>query len=325
MTTGSVSQGGLIVVGEVSPSSVVSQAGLIVVAEIQPGSGVSQAGLIVIASAAPCSTRRCSLWSIHRKDGQVLRFTSHDRDVQYGAGLYLTCGSLQESASEQSADQSDVGSVELSGIIDSEHISDEDLYAGLYDDAFIQVWRVSWDDPTDHVHRIAAGWAGKVSQGERGFQVEVLGPGARALQQPLLQTVTPGCRWKFGDPNTCGFDREGAAITGTVATASARSFFTAAIVDPGGVHQWARGTVRWTYGRNTGTECEVSSVDFATGEIILAIVAGFIPEAGDSFDLLPGCDLSDAHCKALGNYLNNGGFPFVPGQDFVAQTPDEKA
>lgn len=325
MTDARVSQAGLAVAVEWLPDARVSQAGLVVAAAIQPDVFVSQAGLVVVASAAPCSSRRCQLWSIERRDGVTLRFTSHDVDVIFGASTYITCGSLNETASEQSSDANQVGNVELTGLLSSEHIAEDDCMAGLYDDAFVQVWRVSWDDDTDTVQRIAAGWTGAVSNGEQGFKTEVLGPGARVLQKALLDKVTPGCRFRFGDPDTCGFDLESAAVFGaTVVSAISRSLFTASISGPGGVAQFARGTVRWTGGRNAGIECEVTSVDFGSGIVILAISAGFVPEAGDSFDLLPGCDLSAAQCKLYDRYLNYGGFEFVPGGDATAQVPIAK-
>jgi hypothetical protein len=111
-----------------------------------------------------------------------------------------------------------------------------------------------------------------------------------------------------------------------VIASASRAYFTTDLTDPGGTAQWARGTVRWTYGDNTGQEQEVTSVDFATGVVILAVSAGFTPAPGDSFVLLPGCDLSPAQCKLYGRYVDSfGGFEFVPGQDFISQTPDVKA
>lgn len=326
MTQALASQGGLIAVGAVIPGAEISQAGLMVLAAVQPDNLISQAGLIVIGQETGCSTRRCQLWTIERTDGVTLRFTSHDNDVTWGGETYGACASLNESASEQSSEQNSVGNIELSGIIDSEHISDDDLYAGLYDDAFVEVWRVTWDDePTDRVTRIAAGWLGTVSQGEQGFKGEVLGPGARLLQKPLLDVVTSTCRWDFGSTE-CGVSAEALAIVGTVLSAPSRAYLYADILDPGGLAQWERGKLRFTYGRNAGQVCAVREVDFATGLIILWARSGFTPDPGDTFDLLPGCDKGfDGGCTAYANKVRFGGFPHVPGQDAIAQAPLAKA
>jgi uncharacterized phage protein (TIGR02218 family) len=319
------SQGGLVALAEVLPSALATQGGLIGVAAVQPVNHITEGGLVVVGNASDCTTRRAQMWQIFRRDGVILRFTSHDADLSWGDQTYESCDSLNETASEQSSDQGDVGSIDLTGILSSGAISEEDIYAGLYDDAFVQVWRVPWDSDTDRTYRVAAGWFGTVKQAENGFTVEVLGPGARMLQKALLQTIAPTCRWEFGDPDTCMFDREALAIGGTVTVPGTRAFFYGAVVDPGGVAQWSRGKVRWLYGRNAGLEVEVREVDFATGLIILAISTAFTPEAGDDFLLLPGCDLSTDQCTKYDNLINHGGFPFVPGQDFVSQTPDAKA
>lgn len=325
MTDGVASQAGLIALAEIIPEDRISQAGLVALGAIIPTNPCSQVGLVVLAQAAPCSTRRCQLWIISRTDGEILRFTSHDQDVVWGLDTYSACKSLNESASEQSADQGDVGNIDLTGILSSDAISESDLYAGKYDDAFYEVWEKSWDDTTDVVRRIAAGWGGATSQGDDGFHTEVLGPGARLLQKPLLRTVTPGCRWIFGDPDTCGVAAPtvaGAAVT----LVTSRNFLYCDAVDPGVPAQWANGTLTWLTGQNAGTLCEVKSVDFASGLVILWQPAGFLPSPGDTFDLKSGCDLAfGGGCELYNNKDRFGGYPQVPGTDAIRQVPNVKA
>lgn len=326
MTDARASQAGLVALVSVTPEARASQAGLVAVAAIQPDIFVSQAGLIVIGRLANCSSRRCQLWTLERTDGVTLRFTSHDEPVWFSGQLYEACGSLNETASEQSSDQGSVGSIELSGILSSDHITEEDIYAGKYDDAFVQVWRASWDSDNDTINRVAAGWTGAVSQGEQGFKAEVLGPGARMLQKALLQTVTPNCRFDYGDPATCGVDAEARAIGGAVTNAISRSFMYADIIDPANGSQWDRGKIRWVYGANAGQVCRVREVHFDTGLIIFWDRPGYTPEPGDDFILLPGCDKGfDGGCAVYNNRLRFGGYPDVPGQDAIAQVPLAKA
>lgn len=320
------SQGGLVAVGTVSPTVLLSQGGLVAVGAVQPVNYLTQGGLVVIGRASACSTHRCTIWSIDRKDGVSFHFTSHDEDVVFGAHTYRKCHSLKDTASEQSAEAGEVGNIELSGLIDDDAISDADLFAGLFDDAYIQVWRISWDDPTDLIERVAAGNAGKVSQGARGWTSEVLGPGARMAQKALLLAVVPGCRFHFGDPATCGVDAESMAIGGSVVASSSRAYFRTDVIDPVISAQWDQGKLRWLYGANAGQECEVMTVDFVTGIIVLWSPAGFVPQVGDSFELLPGCDLAfDGGCTVYNNKDRFGGFPHVPGTDSIRQTPTPKA
>lgn len=307
------------------PQTRASGEALLVIGEVIPGQRVSQQALLVLAESRPCTTYRAQLWKITRRDGVVFTFTSHDEDIVWGDGLtYRACASLQPTASEASSTLGSVGNIELSGIIADDTITEEDLYGGLFDDAFVSVWLVSWGDAADSPVRLAAGWTGNLSQGEAGFQMEVLGPGQRLGQNAIVQEVTPGCRWVFGD-SRCGVDREALKLEGVVYASRDRSAFGAELDASTSDLQWENGLVRWTSGRNVGLENEVKTVDFATGEIVLWALASFVPEYGDTFELLPGCDkIKGGGCKVYDNVINFGGFAEVPGMDSILETPDAK-
>lgn len=324
------SQAYLEAIGRVVPQVQVSQTYLEAIAAVVPPMSVSQAFLEVLANSIPCVTAWAQCWRIERRDGQVFCFTSLDQDLTWKGEPYLSCNSLDPSASESASTLGSVGNIELEGIIASEAITEGDLYGGLYDDAFVEVWLVPWDEGTTEVpKRIAAGWTGALSQGESGFKMEVLGPGARLGQQALVQSFTPTCRRVFGSPQTdlppggCGVDIEALAITGTVLSALERGSFVADLSSESTGSQWANGRVRWTAGANVGQVCEVKEVDFATGLVTLWALAAYVPEYGDAFDLLPGCDLiKTGGCTVYNNVINFGGFDAVPGQDSLLETPD---
>jgi len=256
----------------------------------------------------------------------VFRFTSLDRDMVFDGNTYQTCASLSASAAQSSADQGAVGNTELTGILKSTAISIDDVYAGKFNDAYCEVWIVPWEG-AEAAHRIAAGWAGEVQFSEKGFTMEVLGPGSRLEQQALVQVYTPGCRWSRLGATECGVDVEALALTGTVVSATNRGAFNATISDSsdGGI-QFVRGRVRWTSGDNNTELCEIKTIDFGTGDIVLWALAGFIPTAGDTFDILPGCDQSKETCiNVYNNFVNFGGFPDVPGTDAILDRPNAKA
>ena len=316
-------QQAVMILGEVVPSARASQQAGLLLAEIIPDVAASQQAILILAEGSPCVTRRCQIWTITRRDGVVFRYTSHDQPVVYGGQTYAACRSLDPSASENASTLGSVGNIELEGIIDDDGISEADLYGGLFDDAYVTVDLISWGD-AEAPRRLASGWTGELSQGDTGFRMEVLGAGARLDQQALVQMVTPGCRWTFGD-SRCGVDVEALAIGGTVTAAGSRGSFLAVLDSGDGGLQWANGTVRWTSGVNAGHVVEVKSVDFATGQIVLWASPPYLPEAGDAFDLLPGCDkIREGGCTVYSNVINFGGFPDVPGGDSLLETPDAK-
>jgi uncharacterized phage protein (TIGR02218 family) len=323
-------QSALLLLGEVEPSARASQSAVMMVGEVIPDVRATQSAILVLVDAQPCVSRRADVWVIERRDGERLAFTSHDLPLPFGDLTATPCASLTPTAIEQASEISGVGNMELQGLISSARITEADLYAGLYDDAFVEVWRVSWssDIPESPV-RMAAGWWGNLSHGDEGFSAEVLGPGSRIQQQALVQMVTPGCRRDFGSPQAelppggCGVNRESYLVEGEVLTVRNRGRFTASL-GPDTAPQYANGLVRWLSGPNAGTSTEVKTVDFDTGQIDLWIPTGFLPNVGDDFELLPGCDRLPETCKLYGNYINFGGFPDVPGTDAISETPDAK-
>lgn len=317
-------QQAVLVLGEVVPSARAAQQAGLLLAEIVPDVAVSQQAILMLADGSPCVTQRCQIWTITRRDGVVFRYTSHDRPILYGGQVYSSCRSLDPSASENASTLGSVGNIELEGIIDDDGISEADLYGGLFDDAYVTVDLISWGGPAESPRRLASGWTGELSQGETGFKMEVLGAGSRLDQQALVQMVTPGCRWVFGSPE-CGVDIEALKIGGTVTAAQSRGTFLALLDAGDGGWQWANGTVRWTAGVNAGHVVEVKSVDFDTGVIVLWASPPYLPQAGDEFELLPGCDkVRESGCTVYTNVINFGGFPDVPGGDALLETPDAK-
>lgn len=299
-----------------------TQGGGLILVGFEPANRITQAGFLVLADAQPCVTQRCQIWTIMRRDGVVLRFTSLDRDLILGDKVFKSCASLNPSASENASTLGSVGNIELDGIIDDDAISEEDLYGGLYDDAYVTVDLVGWGSVAASTHRLASGWTGELSQGESGFKMEVLGAGSRLDQQALVQMVTPGCRWTFGD-SRCTVDREALLLTGVVTASVSRSEFQATLSGGDGGLLWANGTVRFTSGLNDGQVLEVREVDFGAGAVSLWPSAAYQVEPGDTFDLLPGCDKAKTGgCTIYANVINFGGFSDVPGQDAILETPD---
>lgn len=299
-----------------------SQQATLAAGYVIPPVAVSQQAVLILVDGSPCVTERCQLWRIKRRDGVEFRYTSLDRDVRYGGQVYKSCGSLNPSASEDASTLGTVSNIELEGIISDDGITEADLYGGLFDDAYVTVDLVAWGALPESPRRLASGWTGELSQGDTGFKMEVLGAGSRLDQQALVQMVTPGCRWVFGD-SRCGKDLEAMKLTGEVTGSVTRSVFGASLSGDGAGRQWENGTVRFTSGVNEGQRLEVRSVDFAAGVVNLWPSAAFRAEPGDTFDLLPGCDKSrDGGCTLYANVINHGGFPDVPGNDAILETPD---
>lgn len=307
------------------PPSQVSQAAALAVAEVVPELAVSQVATLILVDASRCVTGTCQTWTIKRRDGKIFRYTSLDRDLVYGGKIYKACGSLDPSAAQNGATLGDTGSISLSGLITDNGISESELFGGLFDDAFVTIDLIHWDDPTVTPKRLASGWVGKVSQGPAFHTMEVLSVGARLEQAALVQVVSPSCRWQFGDAR-CGVNVESLKIHGQIRRVINRADLLLDLSPPPDDGRiWKSGRMRFVDGVCAGMVCEYKGVDFASGQITLWAPAGLVPSPGDAVEILPGCDLNrDGGCKAYNNIINFGGFPDVPGTDAILETPDAK-
>jgi uncharacterized phage protein (TIGR02218 family) len=293
--------------------------------KVQTPARVPEAYVAALAYAEPQATARCDCWKITRRDGTVFAFTSLDRPFAFAGAIYQPCGSLQDTATESSAEIGNAGSVTLTGLLTSEAITDADIYSGLFDDAYVECWTVSYGPNPDpgSPRRRAAGWLGKITRGQASYEAEVLGPGARLAQTALVKFFTPGCRWVFGGPE-CTVDATALEITGREVTeVVGRGIIVfAPQAVPSVTAIWNNGSVLWTSGANLNVLCQTETVDWAAGLISLWDLTPFTPSVGDTFTVIPGCSYNKDGCNEYGNYINFGGFSDVPGPDSLQQNAD---
>lgn len=314
-----VVQAGAEVMFSIGVIGTVSQSGAEFMFRVIPTNNITQCGLEYLYKWSSCTTRNAQIWTITRTDGEQLRFTSLDRDLEWQGETYLACNSLTPSASESIAEVGGVGSIELTGLLASGAVSMFDLHNGKYDNARVEAWLVPWGG-TDVIKPLLAGSFGRVEYTEDGFRAEIIGGGGKLTQRPLIRTLQPGCRWQFGDTN-CAKDLGALEVTGTIDSGTgARGFVDAARTEPAGY--FSRGLVTFTTGDNAGVTAEIKE-HLADGVFTLWPRLAFRIDAGDQYTMTPGCTnlLETASgtngCTAWANVVNYGGFPFVPGRDKV--------
>jgi len=292
------------------------------VVKLQAGAQVAEANIQALVYRSCPASERCDLWKITRTDGVVFGFTSFDSDIEAFGITFKSCASLQDSASESSADSGSTGSVELTGLISDDAITDADLYSGVFDDAYVECWVISWGSGNDAQapFRVGAGWMGTITRGQDSYVAEVLGPKARLQQNALVDFYQPGCRWQFGDSN-CTVNKTALQVENVECTGSATRFiiyFPNQAV-PTQTALWNGGYIVWTSGQNAGQSCQTETVDWEAGVMSLWDPAPFVPAPGDTFTVVPGCSYDTDGCNVYGNFINFGGFPNVPGPDALQQ------
>lgn len=298
----------------------------LVLAEYEAENQITQAATLVLAVSAPCITREVQCWRIERTDGVVYGFTTHDQDVTYRGVTYKACDGISTSATSQSVfGGASSGDIEARGIL-SQIVTDFDLYRGLYDGAIVVVELVDWQ--TLEGRTLTRGLVSKTQQGLTSYNMTAITAGARLQQQPLLEVYSPLCRYQLGDAR-CTVDLSGLTVSSTVEAVSApnvvtlakrRQFVDASLTESSPGLNYANGNITWTSGNNSGVVSEVKSV--IDGVVTLWYPLPFDIEVGDGFDIVPGCDKTETTCRdEYDNIINFGGFPDVPGTDFLNKPP----
>lgn len=271
------------------------------------------------------ATTHCLCWKLTREDGTVMGFTDHDTDLVFDTVTFKAATGINASAMKTSTGMN-VNDMEGIGALDSSAITEADISKKLYDNAFIQVYRVDWSDVTKRVE-VFTGFLGTVVRGDQMFKAEVRSL-SQALNQPMGEVYQKTCNVDLFSPE-CGklvSDDANYEIAGDVSGVFSRRLFatTTAGILGRDQHWFTGGKLTWTSGNNNGLEVEVKvhirQQDGSEAWIDLWEAMPADIQVGDDFDIVVGCDKIITTCKAkFNNVINFRGFPRMPGQDIVTQ------
>jgi len=266
-------------------------------------------------------TTLCRCWVITRQDGVKQGFTDHDEDVVLGSVICRAGTGLSGSEATQTLGLA-VDTSEFSGALSDDSLNEDDLAAGRYDAASVELWLTDWSEPDLRV-LLAKGTLGEVRREGTAFTAEL-----RGLSQQLAaetgRLYTAACSADLGDAR-CKIDLNDPAfrVEGVVVAVMATSSFTASGLDAFDDGWFGQGKVTFTGGANAGLSVEVKT--HRKSDAVALDLWQAMPEpiaVGDAFTVTAGCDkrFSTCHDK-FDNVANFRGFPHIPGNDFVIRYP----
>ena len=253
-------------------------------------------------------------WRIARVDGVVMGFTSHDTDILFETVTYEAATGFTPSAMKESVGLK-VDNLEINSMVDSAAITVEDIEAGVFDFAEIEIFILNYNDITQGKMTLKLGKLGNVSTGRDTFIAEV-----RSLSQFYTTIVTeqyaPICRADLGD-SRCGFLVATATVTGTVTAVDSiesKRLFESDLAGTQSNDWYKGGMLTWTSGNNNTYTMEVKDYTDLAGTLKLHMRMVNEIQVGDTFTVYPGCDKSLNHCKVkFNNVVNYRGEPLIPG------------
>lgn len=258
------------------------------------------------------TTSLCYCWEIVRRDGVVLGFTDHDRDVLANNVLFLGTTGVTTTQIARRLGLA-VDNLELTGAIDDEAITTLDIERGLYDDASVKLYVVNWRDPTQF-DNLATGTFGNVNQNEDGFEVEFR-TRSHTLSQPMGRIYQRTCDTKLGSAK-CRVDLSNPnyTVTPTITAVDGHNITFDVL---GFDDDWfALGKLV----ESNGAEHDVKRSRSTTITLWESPVPA--PAVGDVVTLIVGCKQDAETCQAkFANIFNFQGCNRIPGNDRLTEYP----
>ncbi|MFZ5750243.1 MAG: DUF2163 domain-containing protein [Pseudomonadota bacterium] len=261
--------------------------------------------------------------AVERRDGVVVGFTDHDRDLEFDGIRFRADSGMTAKALQQGTGLS-VDNTEAAGVLSADSITEPDILAGRYDGARVRMWTVNWADPAMRVQTFA-GSLGEVVRRGSAFTAELRGLG-EALNQPQGRVYHARCSAVLGDGD-CGFDLDRPGYSETRPVESVEEGRTFRFADLAGYEdRWfEKGRLRVMTGGAAGLIGVVKNdrfLDTGGRAIELWQALGQVPAAGDLVRIEAGCDRRADTCRLkFDNLLNFRGFPDIPGEDWLMSYP----
>ena len=264
------------------------------------------------------TTTLCHCWRLQRPDGVVVGFTEHDRDLTFDNIVYEAAAGFTAS-SVGSSNSLAVDNLDVVGALNSSHLTDADLAAGLYDNAEIEIWRVNWQDTQQRV-LLRKGNLGEVQRRNQGFSAEVRGLSHR-LNQSTGRLFQYACDADLADVR-CGKELTPGifAASGSITAVRENRILTIsglAAFDDG---WFSRGLCTFTSGVNLGEVMEVKSHTRRAEDVVIELwhAPAQSVELGGGLSVQAGCDKQLGTCRQkFSNVERFRGFPHMPGNDFA--------
>ncbi len=255
-------------------------------------------------------------WKIICRNGIVLGFTDHDADIEHASRLYHASSGFTPTALASNSALS-VNNIDIEGMLDSALITSEDISAGVYDYAEIEIFMVDYTQPDEGSIHLKTGWIGEITVNNGRFVAELRGL-TQNLNTHIGALYSPTCRAQFGDAQ-CGVTMTTRTATGHITSVTSRRVFRdTARTETTETYRY--GIITFTSGANANISREIRLYQ-AAGIFTLLLPLPYDLTVGDAYSVIQGCDRTfSTCCNRFNNAVNFRGEPHVPGLDKIMET-----
>lgn len=257
---------------------------------------------------------RC--WRIYDQRSHIHAFTDHDCDLTYLGISHQSVNGFQSTAIEAVLGFS-ASSQDLSGLLASPGLLEEDIVAGQYDGARIEIDLVNWQNTGDGL-RLQTGVIGEITRVGAAFTAEIRSLSAR-LDEERGRLYRATCPAEFCDPQ-CGLDRNDSRLSFNSHVVATDGKQMIIIDHPVLTINLTGGSVRFQSGNCQGQISSISSYSMSERGLSLRLWVALpaVIAVHDQIIVNAGCDKYFQTCRDIyHNTVNFRGFPHMPGNDFI--------
>jgi uncharacterized phage protein (TIGR02218 family) len=255
-------------------------------------------------------------WRLERSDGVTIGFTSHDRDVVFGGLLLRASPGMRPTSIVETIGLEDDG-LDINGALSSDAIRADDLLAGRWDGAYLEIFLFDWSAPDAGRQLLASGELGAISFSGDAFEVEFLGL-KQAFNRAVVPQTSPSCRATFCDA-ACGLNGQRfRRLVRLAGMQGDRLLFDTPIAAAANI--FAYGSLRFLEGQNCGLSVDILASDGDGVTLAQRLEMPFVPYI--LVELIEGCDKQISTCATrFANAVNFRGEPYLPGNDLLTRYP----
>lgn len=258
-------------------------------------------------------------WKIIRTDAVELYFTDHDVPLLlFDGNVYSPAGGIAASANQSQQGLKD-NNFEVKGMIDSEVIDFEDLRAGKYREAEVIEYVVDWSNSTADPITTHRYWIVQTTFNGQSWTGQIAGQSSW-IARPVGRTYTRECWHDEGDSG-CMLDLTPITVTGTIVTVQKQRKSFVSNLTAGIDGQYNDSKLVWVTGANASFSGSQVKQYLHDGSLSLQLFSAKDFAVGDTFTVYSTCQQQASKCIGLGNLINFGGFPYIPGTDVVVNPP----
>ncbi len=240
----------------------------------------------------------------------ILAFTEYSKDLIIDDIVFKSSNGFEENKIQQYSDIT-ASEEEVVAFIDNYNIKKDDVFAGLFNNAKVEIFYVDYNNVEYGKIPITNGFISRINFKDDKIYFSISGI-LSLLEKTIGETYSPLCRAGFCDKK-CSLNMENHTFSGEICEIISSTEFicTGEDIINKDVNYFKYGLITFKSGKNKDKKIEIKQSNGSN--LILNTKLFYSLEIGDKFEIITGCDKKFSTCiEKFNNAANFRGEPNLP-------------